>query len=99
MARFHVHRIGNDGSLALDVQSNLLDALTTRVMVPLGPFADVATLIPRLNPRLTIDGETFALLTQFITTLPVSAIGPSVADLSVRADEITAATDFLFQGF
>lgn len=94
MARFHVHRIGNDGSLALDVQSNLLSDLTTRVIVPLAPVGDVATLVPRLNPRLAIDGETFAILTQFVTTVPAS-----VADLSPRADEITAATDFLFQGF
>jgi toxin CcdB len=99
MARFHVHRIGNDGSLTLDVQSNLLDALTTRVVVPLSPISDVATPVPRLNPRLSIDGETFAMLTQFMTTVPTSVVGPSVADLSARADEITAATDFLFQGF
>ncbi len=99
MARFNVHRIGNDGSLALDVQSNFLDALTTRVAVPLAPVGDIAALVPRLNPRLAIDGETFAMLTQFITTVPVSEIGPSVADLSTRADEIIGATDFLFQGF
>ncbi|MFN7009042.1 MAG: CcdB family protein [Allorhizobium sp.] len=90
MTRFHVHRIGNNGSLALDIQSNLLDALTTRVVVP---------LVPRLNPRVAVDGETFALLTQFMTTVPVSAVGPSIADLSNRADEITAATDFLFSGY
>ena len=95
MTRFYVHRIGNDGSPALDVQSNLLDALTTRVVVPLAPVEDVATLVP----RLTVDGQRFAMLTQFVTTVPVSAVGTSVADLSTRADEITAATDFLFQGF
>ncbi len=39
------------------------------------------------------------MLTQFVTTVPVSAVGPSIADLSTRADEITAATDFLFQDF
>lgn len=99
MTRFHVRRIGNDGSLALDVQSNLLDALTTRVVVPLAPVDDVATLVPRLNPRLTVDGPSFAMLTQFVTTVPVSAVGPSIADLSARADEITAAIDFVFQGF
>ncbi|THV17380.1 CcdB family protein [Rhizobium rhizophilum] len=99
MTRFHVHCIGKDGSLALDVQSNLLNALTTRVVVPLAPVGDVATPVPRLNARLAIDGETFAMLTQFITTVPVSAVGPSIADLSARADEITAPTDFLFQGF
>lgn len=99
MTRFHVHRIGNNGSLALDIQSNLLDALTTRVVVPLAPLSEIAALVPRLNPRVAVDGETFALLTQFMTTVPVSAVGPSIADLSNRADEITAATDFLFSGY
>jgi toxin CcdB len=83
----------------LGVQSNLLDALTTRVVVPLALIGDVTTLIPRLNPRFSIGGETFALLAQFITTVPVSAVGPAIADLSARADEITAASNFLFQGF
>lgn len=39
------------------------------------------------------------MLTEFLTTIPASALGPSIADLSSRSDEITAATDFLFQGF
>lgn len=99
MTRFHVHRIGNSGSLALDIQSNLLDALTARVVVPLAPLREIAALVPRLNPRVAVDGETFALLTQFMTTVPVSAVGPSIADLSNRSDEITAATDFLFSGY
>ena len=78
------------------MQSELLDALTTRVVAPLG---DIASLVPRLNPRVAVDGETFALLTQFITKVSDSAVGPSLMDLSRCADEITAATDFLFQGF
>ena len=39
------------------------------------------------------------MLTQFITTVPISVVGPAIADLSSRAAEITGATDFLFHGF
>jgi toxin CcdB len=39
------------------------------------------------------------MATHRLAALPLSEIGPSIADLSARADEITAATDFLFQGF
>lgn len=99
MARFHVHRIGSDGSLAIDLQSNLLDALDTRVVRLLVPVGDLAKLVLRLNPRFEIDGETFVMLTEFLTTIPASSLGLSIADLSSRSDEITAATDFLFQGF
>lgn len=99
MARFHVHRIGSDGSLAIDLQSNLLDALVTRVVSPLIPDRDLTKLVLRLNPRFDINGEVFVMLTEFLTTVLTSWLGPSIADLSSRSDEITAARDFLFQGF
>lgn len=99
MARFHVHRIGSDGSLAIDLQSNLLDALDTRVVAPLLPVDTLARLVLRLNPRFEVDGQALVMLTEFLTTVPASSLGPSIADLSSRSDEITAATDFLFQGF
>lgn len=99
MTRFHVHRIGSDGGLAVDLQSNLLDGYHTRVVSPLIPAGELAKVVLRLNPRVIVGGETFVMLTEFLTTVPLSDIGPSIADLSTRADEITAATDFLFQGF
>ncbi|WP_132560777.1 CcdB family protein [Rhizobium sullae] len=34
-----------------------------------------------------------------LASVQVSEIGDSVADLSASGDEITAALDFLFQGF
>lgn len=99
MARFRVYRIGREQALAIDLQSNLLDELHTRVMAPLVLMKDVAKIAHRLNPHFQIDGESFVMMTEFLTTIPVSEIGPAVADLSNKADEITAATDFLFQGF
>jgi toxin CcdB len=39
------------------------------------------------------------MATQRMAALPVSEIGETVADLTGQADAITAATDFLFQGF
>ncbi|QLF68922.1 CcdB family protein [Peteryoungia desertarenae] len=99
MAQFRVYRIAPDNGLAVDLQNDLFDGLSTRVMAPLAPVQDVTKLVPRLNPRFEIDGMVFAMMTQFIATVPVPDIGPTVIDLSARADEITAATDFLFQGF
>lgn len=99
MTRFHVHRVGGEGSLAIDLQSNLLDKFDTRVVAPLVPIGDLTKIVLRLNPRFELNGETFVMLTEFLTTIPLSEIGPAIADLSPRADEITATTDFLFQGF
>ena len=39
------------------------------------------------------------MATQRMAALPASEIGETVADLTGHADAITAATDFLFQGF
>lgn len=48
---------------------------------------------------MRINDIVYVMLTEFIGTVPVVDIGMPIADLSARADDITAATDFLFQGF
>jgi toxin CcdB len=55
--------------------------------------------ILRLNPRFLINGRLYALATQRMAAVQTREIGDAVADLSPRSDEITAALDFLFQGF
>lgn len=99
MARFRAYRVGREGALALDVQANLLDSLHTRVLVPLVPLQDITKTAPRLNPRFEIAGETFVMMTEFVSAVPVPDIGPLVADLSAQSDAILNALDFLFQGF
>ncbi|SIQ61426.1 toxin CcdB [Rhizobium sp. RU20A] len=99
MRRFQVYRMGEDGTLALDLQSNLLGGLETRVVAPLVLAADVSKLVSRLNPRFTINGSVYVMMTEFLTAVHMREIGETVADLSGRADDIVAATDFLFQGF
>jgi CcdB protein. len=99
MARFWVYRLKSEDQLAIDLQSNFLDDLPSRVMAPLYPGADLPWVMARLTPRFTVDGKVFVMATQRMSSIPVSEIGPAIADLSHKADEITAATDFLFQGF
>jgi toxin CcdB len=69
------------------------------VMVPLYRVGGMSWSISRLNPRFLINGEPYVMATQRMAALPVSEIGEPVADLASQADAITAATDFLFQGF
>ena len=97
MARFHVHQFGIE--LVLDVQSNLLDDLHTRVVVPLVPEHEVKQVVQRLNPRFEINSVLYVMMTEFIAAVPAHELGTTVTRLSSRSDEITAATDFLFQGF
>ncbi|NLR98600.1 hypothetical protein HGP17_17420 [Rhizobium sp. P38BS-XIX] len=99
MARFHVYGLKQGRALALDLQSDLLERLSTRIMAPLLRVEDVSTPIARLNPQFTIAGETYTMATQLMAAIPLIEIGELVADLSSHGDQITAATDFLFQGF
>ncbi|PWE56065.1 hypothetical protein DEM27_11545 [Metarhizobium album] len=99
MARFEVYRLGHGDALALDLQSNLLDGLHTRIVAPLVRESDVDTFVRWLNPRFDIDGEMYVMLTEFLAAVPAKELREPIADLSHKADTIIAATDFLFQGF
>ncbi|ATN32598.1 hypothetical protein ACO34A_02110 [Rhizobium sp. ACO-34A] len=99
MARFHVYRLKPGNMLVVDLQSNLLDDLPSRVIAPLIPVNDMSWSISRLTPRFVVEGELHVMATQRMAAVPASEIGEQVADLSDKADDIIAATDFLFQGF
>ncbi|MBB5575346.1 hypothetical protein GGD50_003975 [Rhizobium paranaense] len=53
----------------------------------------------RLNPQFTIAGKPYIMATQLMAAIPRTEIGELITDLSSHGDQITAATDFLFQGF
>ena len=84
--------------LLLDVQSDLLDPLDTRLVAPLVE-ATRAKAISRLNPDLIIEGRRLFLSTQEMSGYPRRALGEPLLNLSQRRDEILAAIDFLIQGF
>ncbi|MEX1165538.1 MAG: CcdB family protein [Hydrogenophaga sp.] len=105
MARFDVY--ANPGSHAkttpylLDVQSDLLDGLDTRVVVPLRSldhFPQVK-LSALLTPLLTIKGETFLLETPKMGAVPQRVLKNPVASLADMQPQIMASLDFLFQGY
>lgn len=99
MARFSAYRMASSHILALDLQADILDDLKTRIVAPLYPVSELSWTMSRLNPRFTIEGETYVMATQRMVAIPVQDIGDFVTDLSKHSDVIVAATDFLFQGF
>jgi len=99
MARYDFHRSeGSDGYL-LDVQSDLLERLDTKVVVPLLP-PDMAP-VPgrRLNPIFRIGGKDHVMVTQFISALTASELRAAEGNLARHHDDIVAALGMLFQGF
>lgn len=81
----------------LDLQSNLLADLGTRLVAPLQHrgSVDPAEIIDELMPVLNIGGEDFVLFTQEAAAYPVKGLGHAIADLSVHSSRLTGALDRL----
>jgi len=104
MPQFAVHRNRNAATrarypLLLDVQSDLLAGMGTRVVVPLVVFSSLgASALTTLTPALTIEGERYAALTPQLAGIAASELGAVVADLSRERSSILAALDLLITG-
>lgn len=84
----------------LDIQSNLLNGLPTRVVIPLAHPEAIETLpILRLNPKVSVGETALVALTQDMAALPRRLLKSPVTNLSAHRDELLAALDFLFTGF
>lgn len=100
MARFDVHRApGRASAFLLDVQSDLLDHLQTRIVIPLLAPDRVPPTMAELHPRFVVQGESFVLATQLLAAIPRRELGPAVANLAADRDTITRALDLLLTGF
>lgn len=105
MARFDVYR--NTGvhsaeiPYLLDVQSDLLHGLETRVVIPLRrrDRFPAATLPNNLTPTFKVEKVECILETPKLAAVPRRLLKKPVASLAASQFQITAALDFLFQGF
>jgi toxin CcdB len=104
MARFDVHENPNPETsptapFLLDVQSDLLEDLATRVVVPLFHAETMGKAASFLNPSFTINSVPVVMSTAEQAAVPVSALGAKVETLREHQDEIVGALNFLLTGF
>lgn len=97
MARFDIF-VDPSGYL-LDVQSDLLSGLNTRVVVPLMPIARAPKPATILNPVFDILEEPHVMVTQFLSAVPLSLLKQPAGTLKSQSERVTRALDFLYQGF
>lgn len=102
MAQFDIYANPANGMeggapYVLDVQSDHLASLPTRMIVPLAIPDDFQPL-RHLNPLVEVGDERFALMTQFMAAVPRQVLGTPVGTLANRHADIVAALDFLFTG-
>ena len=104
MAQFDVYRNPNPATRAripclLDVQSDLLDMLATRVVVPLyKPEVLRGKAAERLNPVFEIKGRKVTMHTPELAGVPRKILGEPVDNLSSERSAIIAALDLVFTG-
>ncbi|PNS09321.1 CcdB family protein [Solilutibacter silvestris] len=82
----------------LNVQSDLIGMVDSRVVVPLIAIERAGTPISRLMPLLEVDGKNMVLDTTQITNAPKRMLGKKVVDLSRERSVIMAALDMLISG-
>ena len=84
----------------LDIQSNLLELLDTRLVIPLSlksNFSDKA--MKDLMPFISINGNEYILLTQQMAAIHKKNLGSSVYDCSESRNQVLSAIDFLITGY
>lgn len=104
MPQFAVHGNPNGATrstipLLLDVQSDLLKTLNTRVVIPLyKPAAVQDGIIETLTPSVEVDGDTYIAVTPELAGISKKSLGAQIADLSHCRYDIVAALDLLITG-
>ncbi len=103
MAQFDVYLNPNSESrdtipYLLDVQADLLDRLTTRVVVPLVLAEEMPRAAKHLNLQFKIKGVAVVMSTAELAGVSIRSLGDKVVSLKNKRDEIIAALDLLFTG-
>ena len=104
MTQFAVHRNSNPATKSavpylLDVQSDLIAQLGTRVVVPLyTTTAMKGKVLKTLTPLLRVDGRQYVMMTPQLAGVSKKELGQQVSSLAAQRDEIIAALDMLITG-
>ena len=99
MARFDLYAEPGGAGFLLDVQTDLLQGFTTRVVIPVLLAESVPAPIGALTPAVEVGGRQHLIATQLLSAVPAAMLEMPVGNLSHHADAITRALDMLFQGF
>lgn len=83
----------------LDVQNDFIDAITTRVVIPLRRESAHGPRVRYLNPVVQIGGESLVLDTAAIGAVPVSELRRAVTHLGTERATVQEALDILFGGY
>lgn len=98
MPQFDVYQ-AKGKMLLVDCQSDLLDHLDTRFVVPLILAESTPPPMPRLTPTFEIGGQEHVMATQYAASYAKRELGRALFNLDPERDRILAAIDMLTSGF
>ena len=103
MAQFDVYLNPNAATrkvipYLLDVQADLLETLSTRVVAPLVLAEEMGLAAKHLNPQFKVKGTAVVMSTAELAGISNRLLGDKVASLKNKRDEIITALDLLFTG-
>lgn len=105
MAQFSVHenpnpRTKGDVPCLLDVQSDVLSVLATRIVVPLyRPEVVHSKAMTRLTPPVKVGSKSLIAMVPEMAGIHQRDLGAVVGDLSSQRNEFLQAIDLLLTGF
>lgn len=99
MAQFDIYAMKRgEVEFLLDLQDEMLEHLTTRVVAPLALPEKVGAAMKIVNPSILVGGVRYLLLTHLLAAVPLLSLGSPVNSAKAQRDEIVAALDLLFTG-
>lgn len=99
MAKFDIYTNPSGGGFLLDLQTDLLADLGTRLAAPLTPLESGPRPTSRLHPIIDVEGAPHIMLTHLLGAVPSTVLKSPLADATDYFAEITSALDMVFQGF
>ncbi|MBQ0821563.1 CcdB family protein [Microvirga sp. HBU67558] len=99
MGQFDVYAgIGRSNRLVVDLQSDILDPLATRIVAPLFQ-RDEAPILTDLTPQVRLDGQDLVVMIPLLASVPVRELQRPVGSIASDQDAVKRALDVLFLGF
>lgn len=99
MSQFDVYAgVGRSGRLVVDLQSNILDPMATRIVAPLFQRSE-APILTELTPVVRLDGRDLVVMIPLMASIPIRELQRPAGSLASDQDVIKRALDVVFLGF
>ena len=80
------------------IQSDLLDALATRIVIPLAEMSFAGKVPSALCPAIAVKGQRYHALAHYAAPLSAKSLRRPVANVAAQASELVAALDVVLSG-